>query len=602
MTVHPMVAALRAQLAKHGDPENPEPTKAVYDESPTLAREDVIHLAEIEQLSRLLNIEGDLQRSGADTELAYRAFIVLVIVYLPLLYWLDHEGTDAQPREWLDAALDHLAARGVWLDAPARAEQVVCQTRGAKGWVADEERLAKLQEIGAAHGGTVLARLIALMSLGIDEWTTGLSALTPQHRETRGVIQADEPRFDKLLWLVGLIPRIRAALSAPALWWTEDGTGVAFVRPTAEATAIAADGGVILDATPNIALIRERFPDAKIVRLSVRDSATSTRCILYRSNATRARLDWESLARFLLAALAKMPLAKRVLVVTYKDRADALSNRKAPREVRELIELWLRAEPGREIDYAYYGNVRGLDRWMTFDGFITIGDPRPNIESAGRVAANYNLNADEHITHEARAELAQAHGRARDPGRRTPAYHVHVGALPPIGWNLTNVTVERTFSGCPRTSSSMTAEELREIVDAVGGWTRAAEICGLNRTTLQRWAKGIGAPSEQAATALRAARDLPAVAAGRPDNGIVSGREAISPPARRDVTLLLAGVNADSSPASESLTADDEMPECPPPAEGTARPSASLKARFASARLLLASRPEQPRIAELGHN
>ncbi len=135
-------------------------------------------------------------------------------------------------------------------------------------------------------------------------------------------------------------------------------------------------------------------------------------------------------------------------------------------ECVRLVEEWIRE--GREIAWAYFhGPVRGLDTWESWGAFVTIGDPWPELGAAARDAEGADLeNPNEWLIQSVRDELAQGHGRARDPQRTTPCDHLHLGQIPPGFWNDENATViapppglsaeagaSRIFGGCIQRTS-----------------------------------------------------------------------------------------------------------------------------------------------------
>jgi hypothetical protein len=81
-------------------------------------------------------------------------------------------------------------------------------------------------------------------------------------------------------------------------------------------------------------------------------------------------------------------------------------------------------------DTAYYGALRGLDRWADCQLVITIGDPRPNIGEIERQARVAPMPTPDQL---AACELEQAHGRLRTIHRAGRLVIVHVGYVRPRG-------------------------------------------------------------------------------------------------------------------------------------------------------------------------
>jgi hypothetical protein len=145
------------------------------------------------------------------------------------------------------------------------------------------------------------------------------------------------------------------------------------------------------------------------------------------------------------------------------------------------------------FDVAYYGNNRGLDAWMGFDGFATLGDAWPDLGKAEEEAEALELaDIDGAILGKARAELEQAHGRARDTSRSAPAWHLHLGSVAPTSWHTSNTRIERTLPGRPKAASAMPAAEFSAAGNALG-WTMrsGATALGRSKSDMQRWYAGV---------------------------------------------------------------------------------------------------------------
>lgn len=193
-------------------------------------------------------------------------------------------------------------------------------------------------------------------------------------------------------------------------------------------------GGVVLDATAPVDELLALRPDARVIDIDVEDADGVLRVIMPWAGLGRDRLrrfDAErraevvadindSLGRQLRAFEKKLGRKPKTLLVTYQSL------------VNDLL---------LDADKRYYGNIRGYDGWFQagYDCFITVGDPYTNIETDEE---SYKLlkvetELDNYLASKAKAELAQAHGRARDcqpkkaDGKRL---HIHVGRLSPAGW------------------------------------------------------------------------------------------------------------------------------------------------------------------------
>jgi hypothetical protein len=145
--------------------------------------------------------------------------------------------------------------------------------------------------------------------------------------------------------------------------------------------------------------------------------------------------------------------------------------------------------------------MRGLDRWKDFDGVVTFGDPRPNLDHVGREVGAEALAEESLSRADARAcaELEQAHGRLRTVHRERPGWALHVGALVPAGWQ--GFAVEQPPGGRPP-REHVGVEELRGLVAACGGQRRAAAAVRHSLSTVQRWLAGETTPHASDVAAL----------------------------------------------------------------------------------------------------
>ena len=151
-----------------------------------------------------------------------------------------------------------------------------------------------------------------------------------------------------------------------------------------------------------------------------------------------------------------------------------------------------------KILWGHYGAIRGLNHMRDADLLVTMGDPRPNITATQNDLALLGLEDEvgsRRVDLLARAELEQAHGRLRAPRRTKAARALHVGSLRPSGTGWAGeVEVRRIGGGRPRNLEAMTALKLRQIIDEMGGMSRAARTLGISRSTLKNYTRGRTAP------------------------------------------------------------------------------------------------------------
>lgn len=215
---------------------------------------------------------------------------------------------------------------------------------------------------------------------------------------------------------------------------------------TPEASLFKEYGGVVLDATANVAELTALRPDTNLTRIYVKDVGSVERYVITTPGLSRTALSADASTLTKTVDKAKKQVVKwariqgikepKVAIFTYKDRLD------------EVKRLW------PEADVAYYGNTRGYDRWFQegFDVFLTIGDPISNLGSlalqwtvlTGKPPVDGDIAFQAYISASAEAEAAQAHGRARDPQAKKGfggRLHIHFGVRIPAGWNFENCRV-----------------------------------------------------------------------------------------------------------------------------------------------------------------
>ena len=320
-----------------------------------------------------------------------------------------------------------------------------------------------------------------------------------------GIVEAPESTRTQILRALNLLKPLRvvaeevAQRGAGALRWRGDRLVVRVWTPEAE--AIAKHGAVLLDATADVDALRVLCKNIEVVDLAVQDGAPISRTVVYRSGTAKRQLlklkapTWDKVTPAVVEALDRARAAdvKKLLLVTYKRIADVLDSFDSP--VADLVKQW-EAE-GRKLDVAHYGGLRGLNRWLDFDGLATIGDPWPPIREYIERAAELGVAPDLYLRHHAAAELAQAHGRLRNPSRKTPAHHFHIGTVAPLGWTSSTCTVVTVPLGRPETAKTVATGDLAKLVDTVGGVVKAAKIIGCTRQTLHRYLRGDrAAPTE----------------------------------------------------------------------------------------------------------
>ena len=205
-------------------------------------------------------------------------------------------------------------------------------------------------------------------------------------------------------------------------------------------------GGVVLDATANLTELRRLRPDLRSVSLRVQDAGETERYIQHLPGLDRKSLkhrperllDCVNHAKKGIARWAKASgVAAKVVVFTYMGHSKAVK------------EAWPDAEVG------YFGNTRGYDRFFQegFNVFITMGDPITNLSAlalqwrvlTGAVPEGDDQEWRKYVSASAESELAQAHGRARNPqalkgvGGRI---HFHYGRKVPAGWDAETCRVD----------------------------------------------------------------------------------------------------------------------------------------------------------------
>jgi hypothetical protein len=215
---------------------------------------------------------------------------------------------------------------------------------------------------------------------------------------------------------------------------------------TPEASVFREYGGVVLDATANIAELTALRPDINLTKIYVKDSGSVERFVNTTPGLSRTALAADTKTLYTTVEKARRQVSRwahsqgikspKVAVFTYRDR------------VQEVKDRW------PDADVAYYGNTRGYDRWFQegFDVFVTIGDPISNLGSlalqwtvlTGKPPMDGDVDFQAYVTASAESEAAQAHGRARDPQAKKGLggrLHLHYGTRIPAGWSFENCKV-----------------------------------------------------------------------------------------------------------------------------------------------------------------
>lgn len=254
---------------------------------------------------------------------------------------------------------------------------------------------------------------------------------------------------------------------------------------------------VLLDATAHIEAL-EAIAGHRIecTEIRVTDGAPIDRRLLYFADGTRRKsigtdnrtVQWDNgLRRYVTEAIAYIlerapAIALAVALFSWKPVADAFrlawdTPSKADPVAVELLQ------PLRDrratLHVGHYGATRGSDAWSDCDGYISIGDPRPNLGSSHAVAAAIGLGdeRDAVYRHATAAEASQTAGRVRAPWRAKRGVHVHVGTIAPLSWDASAEVVELP-------------QGVREVVDAsqavrvYGSRRLAGRVSGVPKSTL----------------------------------------------------------------------------------------------------------------------
>jgi hypothetical protein len=162
------------------------------------------------------------------------------------------------------------------------------------------------------------------------------------------------------------------------------------------------------------------------------------------------------------------------------------------------------------ILFGHYGGLRGLDAMADADSLVTLGDPWANIDQVRHECVYLGLEDWEaRLEAMCRAELEQAHGRLRTVHRTRPGRALHVGAVVPggAGWSEGVVTFRQARAGRPTKGDTVSTDDLRDAIAALGGMRAAARVLGVAPSTISRAASGDRTLPNEANEAVRRVLD-----------------------------------------------------------------------------------------------
>lgn len=236
------------------------------------------------------------------------------------------------------------------------------------------------------------------------------------------------------LAVIQTVVRLGASNEAPVR--QPDGSLQAVV-PTAARRDVIRGTTRLLSATPTPGA----YGSLAVYAPQVQDGCPDVqRTVLYHCEASNTEMKSDptrALARAarLLVAFPLASSARPVLVVTHKLLVDLHSD--------TLAGMF----QGRQVVFRHFGNVAGSNLFQEggdaeVGAIVTLGDYYANRRWLfDHLAAEAGLEGEDAYAAVQAAgrkqiaqELAQAHGRARDPRRRTPIEHVHIGREVPDGW------------------------------------------------------------------------------------------------------------------------------------------------------------------------
>lgn len=292
-------------------------------------------------------------------------------------------------------------------------------------------------------------------------------------------------------------------------------------------------------------------------------------------NALRAVFDWAS-GKLALITFHVLEVALRAALGASVEAEWANLNQteKGLAEAKAALGPIVQAYKGT-IVLGHYGGVRGLNTMADADCLATLGDPWPNLGEVEHDVAFLGLEGGWEPRLEAlcRAEIEQSHGRLRTVHRTRPGRALHVGNVLPsgYGWSMGKVTFKNMATGPAPTVSTVSAEELRSIVEKLGGVRATARALGCNHTTVMRYLNGRGVPS---ATTV----ELKSLAMRQ--SGTTCETQAVVPGSLLNTSLSL---NDPAPPSAEDVpnpVIGNPAPPAPQPLPRTTTPAASVTAEL----------------------
>ena len=322
-------------------------------------------------------------------------------------------------------------------------------------------------------------------------------ALRVLSKQGRSVFKLHDGEFTRVIeGLKYLIP-LRFAVEQSNMRWVD---GVLRVRPlTLAMDNLTTYGGLLIDPAPLETQLRSLNRDVTFQHLDLEETAPIEREILYRANMNARSLcpgggvTWSRVLPPLVEIMeaAERAGVQRLLLATFDVLARAIQATPPSK-----VEAW--SKSGRHLALAgYWHDVE--PGWGDCDGFVTFGDPWPNLDDVTEHAEAFGVDAKAEAERRLRAQLGHVHGIAKDATRAERAWHRHVGNRSPLGWHADNTTVSRVAQGRPPNVAAMSVDEFELAVRRLGGAKKVAVLLGLSITTIRRYLRGLRAVSEDVA-------------------------------------------------------------------------------------------------------
>lgn len=263
----------------------------------------------------------------------------------------------------------------------------------------------------------------------------------------------------------------------------------------------------LLSATPTPGA----YGDLEVFDPRVADGCDGvSREVLYlaRSSTTSFKCDppWEAIRRLLGGYTAEYGrFSGRVLLVTFKH---VVAN-----HAQTLEDLF----PGASVETRWFGAVAGSnlfeeDASLEVTAIVTLGDYYANRRwlfehlAIERGEDDIEKAISEAGVAQVAQELAQAHGRARDPRRTRPIQHVHLGTVLPLGWEGANTRTLADVDAAERADAQEAMlENLKRAVRRFGQRGVARQL-GVNAGAVSKWHRGTVIPDKYADGLNRIAR------------------------------------------------------------------------------------------------